>query len=256
MTQAVDMSKVYNCPHCRDSHWIVTEKPANEATCEGVKVYPDDTYTLTYAQRCPYCEGIERKKALFKECFIPYQYSSGQNKFDWNAYGFEDVSKKRQAVKNFVANFGEVSKNGIGLYLWSETNGTGKTSLACAIGNELLLQSIEVKFLPAVEILNAVESKTIEDYEKCDVLILDDIGKKKTGADFYDETLFKLIEKRYGRKATTIYTSNIPLDRLVVDPAVFTRINSRVVSIRMPELNIRGSEDEAAKEIITRVSGL
>ena len=85
---------------------------------------------------------------------------------------------------------------------------------------------------------------------------MDDIGKKKTGADFYDESLFKLIEKRYGRKATTIYTSNIPLDRLVVDPAVFTRINSRVVSIRMPELNIRGSEDEAAKEIITRVSGL
>lgn len=254
MTRAIDTSKVYKCSRCHDTHWILKYIPANQATSfDGVKVYPDDTFLLPYASRCPYCDGDERKKALFKNSYIPFQYSTGQNKFDWNAYGFIDVSKKKTAVQNFVDNFAEVSKNGIGLYLWSEKNGTGKTSLACLIGNELLNRSVEVKFLPCVEILDAASSGTLDEYERCDLLILDDIGKKKTGADYYDETLLKLIDKRYGRKTSTIFTSNISLEDIEIDPAIFSRVKSRVLSIQMPELSIRESEDEAAKEVLLRL---
>ena len=251
MTQVKDTSKVFNCPHCKDSRWILYEKRAGDAIGEdGKPVYPGEEYTIPYAKPCSYCMGNDKRKAFFKESGIPFQYSVNQNKFDWNAYGFEDVEKKKQAAVNFVSKFEDVKNKGVGLYLWSHKNGTGKTSLACMIGNELLNRTISVKFLPAVEILDAASGGTLNEYEKCDVLILDDIGKKKTGADYYEETLLKLIDTRYTRKAPTIFTSNMPLNDLAIESAVFSRIKARVLCVEMPEIDIRGAEDESAKAVL------
>lgn len=247
-------SKVFKCPHCKDSRWILYEKRAGDAVGEdGKPVYPGEQYTIPYAKPCRYCMGDDRRRTLFKESGIPFQYSVNQNKFDWNAYGFEDVERKKQAAINYVSNFEDVKNGGVGLYLWSHKNGTGKTSLACSIGNALLNKSVSVKYLPAVEILDAASGGILNEYEKCDVLILDDIGKKRTGAEFYEETLLKLIDTRYTRKVCTIFTSNLPLDALEIDPAVFSRVKARVLCIEMPEIDIRGAEDESAKEILLRL---
>lgn len=265
MTQAADTQRVYKCKHCKDLKFIVYEVKVNEATnSDGVKMYPDapDFYTdidghphkatVTFARPCEYCRGDDRKRALFQDCGIPFQYSINNNKFSWTSYQFMDIEKKQNACNNYIKDFTEMCASGAGLYIWSAMNGTGKTALACYIGNRLLCRSVDVKFIKAVDLIDANTAGLIDQYERCDLLILDDIGKKRTGMDWYDEILLRLIDKRYNKKQCTIYTSNYPLEELSIDGAVYSRINSRTVSIQMPDVNIREANDGMEKDEITR----
>src|SRR5699024_9561504 len=87
-----------------------------------------------------------------------YVYKTGKD-FDWTQYS-EDISFQKRVVNAFVKRFDVFRKQGRGLYIYSNTKGSGKTMLACCIANEILKQhDIPVKFISMPEYIELVRDK-------------------------------------------------------------------------------------------------
>ena len=77
-----------------------------------------------------------------------------------------------------------------------------------------------------------------ERYRSCDLLVLDDIGAQKTG-DWQEQEIFRIVNERMNNKRITIFTSNIPPEKLNVGSRTIDRIRKMSVVIQMPEESIR-----------------
>lgn len=124
------------------------------------------------------------------------------------------------AVKEFVLTSGAVST---GLILLG-TVGTGKTHVACAILNGLLLQGSTALFLTTAQALRRIKESWGKGAEKTeqqalsslvapDVLVLDEIGVQR-GSDFELVTLDEIVNERYNRRKPTILISNLTMKEL------------------------------------------
>lgn len=124
--------------------------------------------------------------------------------------------------------------------------GTGKTYNVYALAKQLITDDINVWVFNLPRLLNTIRSsfskqevynedtdnysyafvkdmKDIEGLINVDILIIDDIGAEKP-SDWVAETLYYLINSRYEDMRTTIFTSNLSLDKLA------DRIGDRIVS--------------------------
>lgn len=72
-------------------------------------------------------EHVERRKSL---SLMPpeYVYKRARD-FDWTVY-FEDTAPQKKVANAFVTQFDDFRRQGRGLYIFSETKGSGKTLLA------------------------------------------------------------------------------------------------------------------------------
>ena len=105
--------------------------------------------------------------------------------------------------------------------------GTGKTHLAVAYLREDLLAHGEehCRFVRTVDLLKAIRNsfndnsgdseKYLLDYygAKVPFLVLDDLGAEKV-SDFVLQTLYDLLDRRYGECLETLITSNLSLEEL------------------------------------------
>lgn len=110
--------------------------------------------------------------------------------------------------------------------------GSGKTSLACAILNELHRAGRSVRFVRVTELLKQlVQSEDGDEvYQRMidvPVLCLDDIGSQK-GSDYARQMLLVIYDARTDRGHRTIWTSNLDLDELVVFMGEDMRLSSRI----------------------------
>lgn len=159
----------------------------------------------------------------------------------------------KNAVKTarmFIDHFPEMSAEGLGLYLWSETKGSGKTRLAASIANELVDSGYRVKFATSPAILQAVraswdrsqkgepEEKIIYDLIAADLLIIDDFGTEEV-KPWIEERFYNIVNERYINCKPTIYTSNIPIRSLKYDGRIVNRIQERSEEIQFPETSVR-----------------
>jgi DNA replication protein DnaC len=93
--------------------------------------------------------------------------------------------------------------------------GTGKTHLACALGNALVQDGRSVLFVPTYELVqtllaakrNLELSKALRRFDAFELLILDDIGYVQQSTE-EAEVLFTLMAERYERRSLLI-TSNL-----------------------------------------------
>lgn len=124
----------------------------------------------------------------------------------------------KQKVEKYLGSILEMLDQGIGLYLWSTENGSGKTSIAALIAKEALRYGKTVFFEESSRLKGSLINK--EQFEEgtsieermmvVDVLILDDIGKEyRTSSGYAENVIETLVRARVQKVKTTIMTGNV-----------------------------------------------
>lgn len=153
-------------------------------------------------------------------------------------FNLEPGNKKAfEVVSEFITN-----RNGKGIFLFGPA-GTGKTHLVAKIAQET---DLETKFIKMPKLLlqlranfNTPNSWRNEDIinklAEQPLLIIDDLGAEKT-SDWVEETIYLLIDERYGKELPTILTSNYSLSDIA--KRVGDRVASRITEMcRVVEIN-------------------
>jgi len=185
------------CQECQGTGWVLVESNAE-----------------TVAKRCK-CFHERKNQILFDQANIPRRYRECTFKnFEIHNDSHRDALK---ITKKFVKNF---PVQDIGL-LFLGPCGVGKTHLAVATIHELIeKKSIHCYFCDFRELIRNIQSTFTPDssltesdllapiFQK-DVLVLDELGAKRTTA-WVEETVFYIINNRYNNKKLTVFTSNYP----------------------------------------------
>lgn len=177
---------------------------------------------------------------------MPKEYVNCTAKdFNWNCYG-EDTTPQKKIANDFIVNFSKYLLSGRGLYIYSNTKGSGKTKLACIIVNEILKRKdISVRFISVTEYIELVKRKDDDSRNEINailnvgLLVLDDVGAQVENKEWISTALFRLIDSRYTAHLPTIYTSNVEILNLKTDSRISERIYELSTLLPMPEVNIR-----------------
>ena len=254
------------CKCCGGSGMILVEREC------GADVYGVNK-PLIFTEPCPKCKGgFDVKVAKVRQrANIPHSfYESKLSDFDWTAYRNDkdeviDLTKQKQFVESFVNDFDKWQKQGMGLYFWSNIRGTGKTYLASCVCNELMAKyHMVTKFVSASELISLDQQGRKDNFEKnpidvlcdCVLLVIDDLGQQKTGENYLDDILFRIIDHRYQNKLVTMITSNIELKKLRLDDRVSDRLNKMCQPIPLPEYSFRQKESNQSKRDFFKEIGL
>ena len=160
------------------------------------------------------------------------------------------IKATAEFVNWYLKNLNENIKEGKGIYLWSETKGSGKTMLAAALANEIINKHKRfVKFATSLDILDEIratydkgseenESKLLSDLVSANFLVIDDFGTERA-SEWAGEKFYQIVNKRYINKKVTIYTSNYDLKTLQYDDRITNRMRERSYLIHFPEESVR-----------------
>lgn len=227
-----ESSKESECRICNNSYWVINEN-GNAVRCQ--------------------CFGKERINRRLRFACIPEKFKDMKlNTFRTAVYKLQDSKDKIavvvSAIKTYLENFEEMQANGKGLYLFSDTKGSGKTRLAASIANSLL-ENHQVKFATSTAILQEIkktydkkseqsESKLFDDLINIEILVIDDFGTEQV-KDWNDERFYYLINERYNNRKVTIFTSNYSLETLDYDDRIINRIKEQAFQLHFPEESVR-----------------
>lgn len=236
------------CPVCKGSEWILTEKDGIETAVP--------------------CKCRERAIMLRRLRFadIPEAFRGMELKtFRMDVYRERDSRKKVsdacRIIKAYLGDFENQREQGMGLFIWSRTKGSGKTRIAAGIANELM-KSYAVKFAVSLTILQEIkntwrrdaeysESRLLDELCTTDILVIDDFGVERP-ADWINDKLYQIINERYINRKVTIFTSNESLETLQYDDRITNRIKERTYQIAFPEESVRDHIAELHQEDMIR----
>lgn len=233
-------------------------KPASRPCACGTVIDPIKTAMGWWLPaQCLECEGKEIIKREKEETAKKFGESKARldlpprfEKATFETFK-EDLQPLAYKTAREYADTYREGKTTKGLYLFGHA-GSGKTHLASAIGNQLMLQE-GVRFASAPEILLNIkktfnnqnpqsDSTLLDRLSRTRLLIIDDLGSEKP-TEWVQETLFVLIDRRYTHYRPTIITSNLSLDELKdrLGYRIASRIAemSEVVELRASDYRIR-----------------
>lgn len=244
------------CPKCNNKGLI--RRSYDEF---GTELFGDDMNkpgAYDYFEPCPCTktDTSQLKRNNKRFAAVPRLYEDARfNNFEVQIYN--NLMNKQSAdfalrmSKKYVNRFKEMEKAGMGLYIYSEARGSGKTRLASTITNELIANDIRVRFDSANDVLSEIqkswndnsisERKILERYIDPIVLVIDDLGAR-SGKDWIDEKFLMIIDARYRDNKVTIFTSNYEIERLPFkDTRIIDRLNDvdRFFAIKMPNETVR-----------------
>ncbi len=222
-----------NCPVCHGTGWELIVKAV-----EGDPAH-------TFARPCQKCRGVRRSQ---ENTNVPLQFcEADMHKFGFDSYS-RNIEKLKKLVWNFFEKYADWETAGKGLYFWSRTPGSGKTFLSCCIGRSVMMKhDLRMRFTTCPDYIATVGDSykrmagtedLSERYRLCDLLILDDIGAQKTG-DWQEQEIFRIVNERLNNRRITIFTSNMPPEKLNVGSRTIDRIRKMSVVVQMPEESIR-----------------
>lgn len=199
--------------------------------------------------------NVTKQESEFRKvrAMIPYEFLNVTPKdFDWRKYK-TDVTDAKGMVNKYIVNYMQFREKGMGLYIYSGTKGSGKTMLSCCLINEITKRNAgSVKFVNVLDFLEMTKKSYGGDEEvnaiyQASLLVLDDIGVQMS-KEWVDTVLYRLINERYVKRLPTIYTSNIPLERLRIDDRIIDRIESTTYQVELPEESIRKETRQQEKK--------
>lgn len=122
-----------------------------------------------------------------------------------------------RAMKIYVDNFPELSRQGKGLLLYGDV-GTGKTFAAACVANALIdagYSCLMTNFSRVLNTLWGTEKKQdyIDKLNSFRLLILDDLGAERR-SEYSQEQVFNIIDARYRAKLPLIITTNLDMDEI------------------------------------------
>lgn len=209
--------------------------------------YPCDCVDITNNQTLK----NHRKFASVPQLYADADFSNFQIKIYQQVNSLERASVALRDSKAFVQNFEKFDEKGLGLYIYSDARGSGKTRLASSIANELMKKDVRVRYESANKILSEIqkawsdtgvsENAILKNYIEPRVLIIDDFGAR-SGKDWMDEKFLMIIDARYQGNKVTIFTSNYEVERLPFhDMRIIDRLSdvNRFHNIRMPDESVR-----------------
>lgn len=233
------IARSIECPECGGSGWK----------------WFKDADGIFYCKECP-C-GIRKKTILenqLKFAELPDVFKdSNLSNLKITVYSNHDskiaFSQAAEAIKYWLNNISDMQKKGIGLYLYSNAKGSGKTRTVCSLANEIMEKYQKpVKFTTSLKILDEIKStwsdkgntegKLIEDLARTEILIIDDFGTD-SGKDWINEKFYGIVNGRYVDKKITIFTSNCRISELKYDERITNRILERSLEIPFPEESVR-----------------
>ena len=202
-------------------------------------------------------EKIQAKRIAFAQ--IPDEFvNQTVNSFQIDYYkkpesqGLATVAKK--IAVNYVKAYEEMKAEGQGLYLYSDTKGSGKSRLAVSVANELIKgRAKDVRYVTTLDLFAEIrstfdnndtdktESKIMEEIKNVELLVLDDIGVDGKVSGWANGILYQIIDYRMVKKKVTIFTSNVPVTSLNYDTRTVGRIENMAMQIKMPEESVRSS---------------
>lgn len=228
------------CPYCNGYGWIFSMEGGYEVNkrCQCMI----DTINRN---RLNFADIPERYKGVtLSSLRVDYYSSPGER---------EVASKVFKALRMYLSEFDKFAATGSGLYLWSQTRGTGKTLSVAALANELIQKGHKVKFATSPQILTEIkrtyeqddnspgkmtESRLLDALVDVEVLIIDDFGTEDV-TKWANNKFYEIINKRYTSKKVTIFTSNDSVDNLQYDSRILNRVKEQCFSIEYPSESVR-----------------
>lgn len=228
---------------------------------------------MNTARQCECVKERLRSKRLnniLEFADIPLEYKDLSMKdFDINIY---KQNKNKQLAKaavevsiRYINNYLELEKLGKGLYLYSDIPGSGKTSMAIIIANEIMrLFEKSIRYTTVEDISSNIKSTynnesiltekdIIDNLVDVDLLILDDLGVENNSS-WTESKVYPIIDKRNEQKRPTIFTANMPISNLPYHQRIKSRLNRITTRIHFPEEDIRSyigsQEDEKVLNIL------
>ncbi|MBE0448769.1 MAG: ATP-binding protein [Actinobacteria bacterium] len=164
-------------------------------------------------------------------------------------------------AKDFIACFDDRLAKGDGLLFYGPV-GTGKSHLAAAIVNALILERRSAIFQSVPELLSRLratysdrakerEATLLRALEVAELVVLDDIGAEKW-SEWVEEKLYSIIDSRYRAKKPLIITSNLTLDEM--NKAVGFRAMDRLIEMcRLVEVKGESFRRQKARQRMKRI---
>lgn len=128
----------------------------------------------------------------------------------------------RRTVQTYLDNMGNLQRNGVGMILWSERTGTGKTLLATLMLKEIIAQGTDGYFTSFRDMIDQhtaawsnAESRAwfTRRIQNAGHLVIDDIGKENPGRiNIVNELLDGTIRHRVAHSRPTTLTANLNPD--------------------------------------------
>ena len=135
----------------------------------------------------------------------------------------EENNKVFAMAKKYVDSWDKYKEDGTGL-IFIGKYGTGKTHLAFAIANSLLIQGVPVIYETFINLMEKLKEsygnnnldyyEIIKLYCKFDLLIIDELGKERL-SEWVLEKLFQIVHTRYENMLPIIITTNYNEQELV-----------------------------------------
>ena len=224
---------------------VIVEKVVDIGTGELVtySVPEYSTEEKKYYLQDYFYPSQEDYSGIIKHTGMPVAYMDKTVKdFDWSLYP-ENTKVQQQQVTAFMFGFDVYMNVAKGLYIHSKTRGSGKTMLACLIGNELIQKGMQVKFIPITEyVQKRFNKEDVSQYKSCTVLIIDDLGAQSDTVDNIREMVYDLINSRYNSRKLTIFTSNVTMDNASKDDRIVSRLYEMAAPVKIPEISIRNQK--------------
>ena len=239
------LDPVYECPDCRDTGYIGTEK------CHCMKQL---SIGILYEQS-------HLQSQLEEECF---------DTFRTDCYDDEQVHEfyrctSREAAKNACSACRRFSdafrpQNGENILLSGDV-GIGKTFLTHCIAKAVLDQGYSVLYFSAGELMDLLgdiafrrEDADPEEYTQildCDLLIIDDLGTEFRNS-FTVQRLFTLLNDRLIRRSSVVISTNLSMED--IEDQYSERTASRISS-GYTILNMFGEDIRFRKRLLSLTKG-
>lgn len=199
-----------------------------------------ETQPIWYDEQTSYANQRRGRSGIPKD----FVYKRGKD-FIWDYYE-DDTEAQKRIVNAFIGRYPEFRSSGRGLYIYSQTKGSGKTLLACCLANEVMERyNAVVKFIQVLDYIDLIKRKDEAAEEertglrRCGLLILDDIGVQTERQDWINNALCSLVDERYRNLLPTLYTSNTPLEQSSGDDRIQSRIYGASIPLLLPEISVR-----------------